>query len=165
LLPVHAAEDVLRGHGFAAVPFTADTLRFLLGRCAMFRKAMAAYPDLDATMGFDYACAWHDTGDDDAYEDGDRELIEALAEDDELMEAVECAAEPDEFPIVDAGRVPESGIRTDCDCLNISGWPDDSRPLNVWWTADLKNTNFELQTGEIRSDQLEQWLAEIETSK
>jgi hypothetical protein len=167
LLPVHADDDVLGGHGFAAVPFTADTLRFLLGRCAMFRRAKSAYPDLYATMEFDYSCEWHDTGDPATYEDesGAHERIEALADDRDFLAAIDSSEETDDLQIIDAGRVPESGIRTECDCLNISGWPDDSRPLNVWWTADLKNTNFELRTGEIRSDQLERWLAEIETSE
>jgi hypothetical protein len=165
LLPVHAADRVLKAHGFAAVPFTEEMLRFLLGRCAMFRKAKAAYPDLFATMEFDYSCAWHDTGDDDAYEDGDRELIKALARDDELMEAVACAEETGEFQIVVAGRVPESGIWTECDCLTLSGPPDESRSLELWWTAGDERTRCELLTGRIRSDQIERWLAEIETSE
>src|SRR5690348_3704438 len=97
LIPVRAAEGVLVGQGFAAIPLTTDTLRSLLGRCAMFRGARAAYPGLHATTEFDYTCSWHDTGDAEAYDDGDRGRIEALAEDDELLDALAGAEVGTEF--------------------------------------------------------------------
>ena len=164
LLPVHAADEVLRGRGFAAIPLTANTLRSLLERCAMFRGAKSAYPDLGATTEFDDSCVWHETGDPAAYEDeaGARELIEALAGDDDLLDAIDSSEETGDLQIIDAGRVPESGIRPDYDCLNIWGRPDDGDPLDLWWTADIKYTNLELRTDEIRSDQFERWLAAIE---
>jgi hypothetical protein len=130
MLPVHATADgVLCGQGFAVVPLTADIMRFLLGRCAKFREARHAYPEMYATSEFDYTCTFHDTGDEDAYESGDRELIEALAEDDELMDAVAGSGDNEKLRTIDATRLPEWGIRTDCDCLNISGWTIASRSI------------------------------------
>src|SRR5262249_30086173 len=136
----------------------------LLGRCAMFRGAKSAYPHLYATMEFDYSCEWHDTGDPAAYEDegGAHELIEALADDDDLLDAIDSSEETGDLQIIDAGRVPESGVRTECVSPNISVGRAEARPLALGGPADLKTTNLELRTGQLGSAQLERWLAAIE---
>jgi hypothetical protein len=119
LLPVSIYGVDLKGHGFAAIPFMEEVLRFLLGRCAWFRKEHVANPDLYLTTEFDHYCSWHDTGADKVYEGGDLEAIKALAEADEFMEAVALTEETGEFQIVDAGRVPERGIWVDVVWLHI----------------------------------------------
>jgi hypothetical protein len=171
LLPVYTDGVDLKGHGFAAIPFMEEVLRFLRGRCAWFWKEHVANPDLHATTEFDHYCFWYDTGDDDmGYEGGDLEAIKALAEDDEFMEAVALTEETGEFQIVDGGRVPEDGIWTDLVWLHIQrsrlvSRPDEDRPVELWWTAIDERTGCDLRTCRIQSDRLEQWLAEIERAE
>jgi hypothetical protein len=78
------------------------------------------------------------------------------------MEILACSEGTNPLQSIDAVRVPKSGIPTECNCLHISGSPDGSRPLDLWWTAYRKNTGLELRTSQIPSDQLERWLAGLE---
>ena len=64
--------------------------------------------------------------------------------------------------MVSTAEIPQQGnLRTECDRLVISLWGDALDVASLHWVAYLRHTGCELRTGEISSEEIDGWLAEL----